>query len=72
MLITGLGAVSALGLGLDAMWEALAAGRDGMQPIERFSTDTFSTHLGGMVPVADTLEVDDAVGTRRLCIQYAI
>lgn len=72
VLITGLGAVSALGLGLDAMWDALAAGRDGMQPIERFSTDTFSTHLGGMVPVAGTLEVDDAEGTRRLCIQYAI
>ena len=72
MLITGMGAVSALGLDLDAMWASLEAGRDGIAPIARFSTGTFTTHLGGMVPIADTLDVDDAKGTRRLCIQYAV
>ncbi len=72
VVITGQGAVCALGLGLDAIWAELAAGRDGMKPIERFSTATFSTHLGGMVPVPGTLEVDDAKGTRETCIRYSV
>lgn len=70
--ITGQGAVCALGLGVDAIWAELAAGRDGIRVIERFSTQTFSTHLGGMVPLPGTLEVDDAQSTRALCIKYAI
>ena len=72
IVITGQGAVCALGLGLDAIWRELEAGRDGIRVIERFPTDTFSTHLGGMVPVAGTLEIDDATATRALCIRYAI
>ncbi len=72
MLITGLGAVSSLGHGLDEMWSALAAGRDGMAPIERFSTEAFTTHLGGMVATNTRLTVDDVDGTRALVIQYAL
>lgn len=72
VVITGLGAVSALGHGLDEMWAALAAGRDGMAPIERFDTAAFSTHLGGMVATGERLAVDDADGTRRLVIRFAI
>ncbi len=70
--ITGQGAVCALGLGLDAMWRELDAGRDGIRVIERFPTDTFSTHLGGMVPVPGTLEVDDAHASRALCVKFAV
>ncbi|MDP1827745.1 MAG: beta-ketoacyl-[acyl-carrier-protein] synthase family protein [Archangium sp.] len=72
IVITGQGAVCALGLGLEAIWAELAAGRDGIRVIERFPTDTFSTHLGGMVPVPGTLEVDDPTGSRALCIRYAV
>ncbi|MFT3711520.1 MAG: beta-ketoacyl-[acyl-carrier-protein] synthase family protein [Archangium sp.] len=72
VLITGLGAVSSLGLGIDAMWSALAAGRDGMAPIERFSTSEFTTHLGGMVPIAESLKADDADGMQRLVIRFAV
>lgn len=72
MLITGLGAVSSLGHGLDEMWAALAAGRDGMAPIERFSTAEFTTHLGGMVRSDAKIAVDDANATRALVIAFAI
>ena len=48
--ISGMGAVSCLGVGCDALREALAAGRDGLAPIDRFSTDGFSVHLAGLVP----------------------
>jgi 3-oxoacyl-[acyl-carrier-protein] synthase II len=47
---TGLGAVSAVGRGCDALWAALAAGVDGLRPIRRFSVDGASTMLGGLVP----------------------
>jgi 3-oxoacyl-[acyl-carrier-protein] synthase II len=49
--VTGLGAVSALGFGAGAIWRALAEGRDGIRPIERFSTEGFSVHTAGMVPL---------------------
>ena len=70
--ITGQGAICALGLGLDAIWGELAAGRDGIRVIERFSTQTFSTHLGGMVPLPGQLGVDDALATRALCVKFAV
>ena len=72
VVITGQGAVCALGLGLEAIWSELAAGRDGIRPIERFSTEGFSTHLAGMVPLPGKLEVDDARGSRARCVQYAV
>jgi 3-oxoacyl-[acyl-carrier-protein] synthase II len=72
VLITGLGAVSALGHGLDEMWAALAAGRDGMAPIARFSTEVFTTHLGGMVPCDDRLKPDDGEAMERLVIRFAV
>lgn len=70
--ITGLGAISALGLDVDALWQHLAEGRDGIRPIERFDTGPFTTHLGGMVPVTDRVGIDDPDGARALCIRYAV
>lgn len=48
--ITGLGAVSALGIGTNALWSAIASGRDGIRPIDRYSTEGFTTTLGALVP----------------------
>lgn len=64
--------MSALGLDIEQLWESLAQGRDGIRPIERFDTSVFTTHLGGMVPVPDRVGVDDAKGSRALCIRFAI
>jgi 3-oxoacyl-[acyl-carrier-protein] synthase II len=50
--ITGIGAVTALGFGVDAIWRALVEGADGIRPIERFSTEGFSVHTAGMVPLS--------------------
>jgi 3-oxoacyl-[acyl-carrier-protein] synthase II len=48
--ITGLGAVCALGTGTNALWSGIASGRDGIRPIDRYSTDGFTTKMGGLVP----------------------
>jgi 3-oxoacyl-[acyl-carrier-protein] synthase II len=50
VVVTGLGAASALGTGIDAHREGLRAGRDGLRPIERFDTSQMMTRLGGMWP----------------------
>jgi 3-oxoacyl-[acyl-carrier-protein] synthase II len=65
VVVRGVGAVSALGRGAAALWAAIAAGREGIRPIERFSTEGFSVHLGGMV----------AEGAREgedLCVAFAV
>lgn len=52
-LVTGIGAVSAVGTSRGALWEALAAGADGLRPIERFAIDGIPSLLGGLVPGFD-------------------
>lgn len=47
--VTGIGAVSALGLGAAATWDGLAAGRAGIGPITRFDASGFAVRLAGEV-----------------------
>src|SRR5205814_359966 len=48
--ITGAGAVCAVGTGCAALAEALATGRDGIRPVERFSVAEFVTRVAGLWP----------------------
>lgn len=57
--ITGMGAVSALGVGCEALARVLRERADGIRPIRRFSTDGFKTHLAGMVPGFETSKDPD-------------
>jgi 3-oxoacyl-[acyl-carrier-protein] synthase II len=47
--ITGLGTVSALGLGMSGLWEGLCAGRSGLRPLTRLDASGFPSRLGGEV-----------------------
>jgi 3-oxoacyl-[acyl-carrier-protein] synthase II len=47
--ITGLGIVSPIGNGREAFWEALIAGRNGIDEIRSFDTTAYRTHRGGEV-----------------------
>lgn len=49
VVITGLGTISALGLGLDALWEACLKGRTGIGIIKRFDPSEYKSHLGAEV-----------------------
>jgi 3-oxoacyl-[acyl-carrier-protein] synthase II len=55
VLITGLGVVTPIGIGVDTFWEALVAGRSGAGPITRFDASEY--------PVRIAAEVDDFVPT---------
>jgi len=47
--ITGLGAVAPNGVGVEAFWESLLAGRSAIRPITRFDTSEFRSKIGGEV-----------------------
>jgi 3-oxoacyl-[acyl-carrier-protein] synthase II len=49
VVITGLGMVSPLGLGIDAHWSALREGRSGIGPITRFDPSAFACRIAGEV-----------------------
>src|SRR5262245_3031499 len=49
VVITGLGLVSPLGIGVDANWDALVHGRSGIGPITRFDASAFACRIAGEV-----------------------
>ncbi len=53
VVVTGMGAASSLGSGIDAHRAALWAGRDGFRRVERFDTAQMTTHIGAMWPAWD-------------------
>jgi len=53
VVITGLGAVSALGVGAASLWEGLLKGASGIRPIAGFDASGFPCRLGGEVGSAD-------------------
>lgn len=48
--ITGMGLVSAYGLGVTGAWTQLCAGRSGITPITRFDASGFPTRIAAQVP----------------------
>ena len=68
MAITGMGAISALGRGCDALWAAVEAGRDGIREVTRFDTGAFTAHLAAMVPGRDRDDPRDPA----LCTDFAL
>ena len=53
IVITGMGAVSPLGVGVDVNWQALLAGRSGIVPNTRFDVTDFACKIAGLVPGKD-------------------
>lgn len=49
VVITGLGAVSSLGIGAEPLWKAVTEGRSGIGPIQSFACDGFPVQYGGEI-----------------------
>src|SRR4051794_5133967 len=72
IVITGLGAVSALGADCAELQQAVLDRRTGIAPIRRFPTDDFSVHLGAMVADDDSandLPASAPALARRFAVQ---
>jgi 3-oxoacyl-[acyl-carrier-protein] synthase II len=78
VVVTGIGLVSSLGIGTDANWESLLAGRSGIGPITKFDLnefdDEFSTRIAGEVKDFDPLRFIAKKDVKKMdvFIQYAI
>lgn len=75
VVVTGLGLVTPLGIGLQKNWEALIAGRSGITAITRFTgLEFFPTRIAGQVPdfrAEDFIEPKE-IKKMDLFIQYSV
>lgn len=74
VVITGIGLITPLGIGTDATWEALCAGKSGISEITRFDTSEFKTKIAGEVKgfnAGDFMPEKDVKRT-QLFIAYAV
>lgn len=65
VVVTGLGVVSPVGIGLEATWEALVAGRSGIADITLFDTSDYEIHIAGEVKDFDPRRYMDGKDVRR-------
>lgn len=74
VVITGIGAITPLGLSVDETWQGLLAGRSGIDHISRFDTSELRTTFAGEVRNFDPQNYMDRKEARRMdpYIQYAL
>jgi 3-oxoacyl-[acyl-carrier-protein] synthase II len=74
VVVTGIGLVSSLGIGTDANWRALLAGRSGISTITKFDATQFATRIAGEVKEFDPLAFIEKKDVKKMdvFIQYAI
>jgi 3-oxoacyl-[acyl-carrier-protein] synthase II len=74
VVVTGVGLVSPLGVGTDATWSAVLAGRSGIGPITRFDASQFATRIAGEVQGFDPLAFVEKKDVKKMdvFIHFAI
>ena len=74
VVITGVGLVSALGLGTKETWDGLLAGRSGIGPVTHFDASDFSVRIAGEVKDFDPLRFIPKKDVKKMdaFIQYAL
>ncbi len=73
-MVTGIGLVSPVGIGAEASWQALVAGRSGVGPITQFDASTFPTRIAAEVKGFEPGDFMDRKEARRndRFIQFAL
>jgi 3-oxoacyl-[acyl-carrier-protein] synthase II len=66
VVVTGMGLVTPLGVGIEANWEALMAGRSGIGPITRFDASRFKTRIAAEVKDFNAADFLDRKSIKRM------
>lgn len=66
VVVTGVGAVSPLGIGVDALWNGLTEGRSGIRRIENFDASDLEVKIAGEVPDFQAREFMDFKAAKRM------
>lgn len=64
--VTGMGIVCPVGVGVDAAWDAMTAGRSGIRTLTAFDTTDYAVHFGGYIDDFDPSPVLDTKDVRRM------
>jgi len=74
VVVTGVGLISPVGIGAEASWQALVAGKSGIGPITLFDASTFPTRIAGEVKGFEPGDFMDKKEARRndRFIQFAM
>jgi 3-oxoacyl-[acyl-carrier-protein] synthase II len=74
VVVTGLGIVSPVGIGVDAAWDSIVAGRSGVGEITTFDTTDYPVHIAGLVDDFDPCVALEAKEARRFSLfqQFAL
>jgi 3-oxoacyl-[acyl-carrier-protein] synthase II len=72
--VTGIGAVTPIGLDAPTTWESMKAGKSGIGPITTFDTTTYPIKIAGMVKGFDATHLPDPRRARHLhrAAQFAV
>jgi len=74
VVITGLGAVTPIGIGKENFWQALLSGVSGVDKITRFDASKYTTQIAGEVKDFDPSNYIDKKEAKRMdrCTQFAV
>ena len=74
VVITGIGAVTPIGTGVDALWAGLRARRSAVGPVTRFDAEPFRTRVAGEVPDFHAADFVEERRVKRLdrCSQFTL
>ena len=74
VVVTGLGLISPVGIGVEPSWQSLVAGRSGIGPITQFDASTYPTRIAGEVKGFEPGDWMDKKEARRndRFIQFAL
>ncbi len=66
VVVTGLGVVSAIGIGKDKFWQSLKAGKPGIKKISTFDVSSYPCHIAGEISDFEPLDFMPTQQARRI------
>ena len=66
VVITGLGVVTPIGIGIESFWNSLREGKSGIGPVTSFDTSTFTSKVAGEVKGFDPTDYMDPLSAKKM------